>query len=69
VKEVKERTQTVGAIGVAVFNDHDRPPRRFASGRVCADYDRDAYLSIYNKGSCCSLHALGVVRVRGKKAI
>jgi hypothetical protein len=65
---VQERMQTGGVIGVGSFNDHDRPPRRFASGRVCANCDCGTRLSIYNNGSYCSLHAKGVVRVRGKKA-
>jgi hypothetical protein len=61
------RTETVGTSGAGVFNDHDRPPQRFASGRVCADYDCGTRLSIYNKGYYCSLHEQSVVSVRGKK--
>jgi hypothetical protein len=64
---VQEHTQIGHTIGAGVFNDHDRPPRRFAPGRVCAHYDCGTRLSIYNKGSYCAIHAKSVVRTRGKK--
>jgi hypothetical protein len=58
------RTQTVGG---EVYNDHDRPPRRFSSGRVCAEHDCGVYVSIYNAGDYCSLHEVKLVpRIRGK---
>jgi hypothetical protein len=61
------RTQTVGG---AVYNDHDRPPRRFAPGRVCAELDCDVYVSIYNASEYCSLHEVKMApRKRGKKAM
>jgi hypothetical protein len=68
VKQVQEHKQNVVTIGVASFNDHDRAPRRFLLGRVCAEYDCGTRLSIYNDGSYCSLHAPAVApRLRGKK--
>jgi hypothetical protein len=49
-------------------NDHDRPPRKFAQGRVCAEPGCSTRLSIYNEGEHCSLHMVAVApRVRGKK--
>jgi len=51
------RTETVGG---EVFNDHDRPPRRFATGRRCAEPACRTYLSIYNEGDHCSLHRVSV---------
>jgi len=65
---VQPRQHTEGAIGAEPFNDHDRPPKRFAPGRLCAERDCGAHLSIYNETLYCSLHAKGDVRVRGKKA-
>ncbi len=64
---MQKRTQTNGSIGAEAFNDHDQPPQRFAPGRVCEEPDCWAYLSVYNKGSYCSLHAKGEVRLRGKR--
>ncbi len=58
------RTQTVGG---EVYNDHDRPPRRFAPRRVCAELDCVVFLSIYNESEYCSLHEEKVApRLRGK---
>ena len=51
------RTETVGG---EVFNDHDRPPRRFAAGRKCAESDCETRLSVYNESDYCSLHRVGV---------
>ena len=51
-------TQT---ISVEVPNNHDRPSRRFAPGRVCGDYNCGTHLSIYNNGYYCSLHAPSAV--------
>jgi hypothetical protein len=49
-----------------VPNDHDRPPRRFASGRVCGHNRCGTRLSIYNNGYFCALHAPRVIpRMRG----
>ncbi|MGA2520388.1 MAG: hypothetical protein ABSG81_06165 [Acidimicrobiales bacterium] len=64
---MQQREHTNGAIGASTFNDHDHPPERFTPGRVCAEPDCGAYLSIYNKSSYCSLHLKEVVRVRGRK--
>ena len=59
------RTQTVGG---EVYNDHDRPPRRFAPGRVCAEHECGVYVSIYNASEYCSLHEVKMApRIRGKK--
>jgi hypothetical protein len=59
------RSQTVGG---EVYNDHDRPPRRFAPGRVCAEYGCGVYVSIYNASDYCSLHEVKMApRIRGKK--
>ena len=65
MKTMNMRTQTVGG---EVYNDHDRPPRRFASGRVCAEHDCGVYVSIYNASEYCSLHEVKMApRIRGKK--
>lgn len=59
-------TRTVGG---DVYNDHDRPPRKYASGRMCAEPDCGTRLSMYNESDYCSQHHLGVKpRIRGKKA-
>ena len=59
------RTQIVGG---EVYNDHDRPPRRFSPGRVCAEHDCGVYVSIYNASDYCSLHEAKMApRIRGKK--
>jgi len=65
---VQQRKHTDGSISAEAFNNHDRPPQRFAPDRVCAERDCGAYLSVYNQGSYCSLHAKEAVRVRGRKA-
>lgn len=52
-----------------VYNDHDRPPRRFPAGRVCAELDCGVFVSIYNGSEYCSLHEVKKPpRLRGKKA-
>ena len=62
------RTETGSAISVRSLDDHDSPPRRFASGRLCAEFGCETRLSIYNESDYCSLHHLGVKqRIRGKK--
>lgn len=66
---MQQRTESGSSIDAGTFNNHDRPPRRFAAGRLCAEHDCGTRLSIYNKSDYCSLHARGVVRVRGKKAV
>ena len=59
------RTQSAGG---DVYNDHDRPPRRFASRRLCAHVDCETRLSIYNDSEYCSLHHIEVKpRIRGRK--
>jgi hypothetical protein len=68
VKQVQVRTETGSAISVRSLDDHDRPPRRFVSGRLCAEFGCDTQLSIYNDSEYCSLHHLGVKpRIRGRK--
>jgi len=64
---VQQREHTDTAIGAERFNNHDRPPKRFAPGRLCAEPGCGARLSIYNEAMYCSLHVKGDVRVRGKK--
>jgi hypothetical protein len=64
---MQQHSQTTGIIDVERFNDHDKPPRRFAPGRVCGDDHCGTHLSIYNDGYFCTLHAPVVaprVRVR-----
>ena len=65
---MQQRTQPDRSIDAGTFNNHDRPPRKFAPGRLCAEAGCGTRLSIYNKTEYCSLHARGVVRLRGKKA-
>jgi hypothetical protein len=65
---MQTRTESGLTVRVRALDDHDRPPRRFPSGRVCAEYGCDTRLSIYNEGTCCSKHNLSVKpRLRGKK--
>ena len=60
------RTQTVGG---KVYNDHDRPPRKFAPGRMCAEADCYTHLSIYNESEFCYQHDAGSApRLRGRKS-
>jgi len=62
------RTESGINISVRALNDHDRPPRRFAPGRVCAEHDCDVHVSIYNASDYCSLHEAKITpRIRGKK--
>jgi hypothetical protein len=62
---MNRRTQAVGG---EVYNDHDRPPRRFSPGRVCTEHDCGVYVSIYNESDYCSLHEVKMApRFRGKK--
>ena len=65
---VQVRTETGNAIKIRSLDDHDRPPRRFANGRLCAESSCGTRLSIYNDSEYCSLHHQGVKpRIRGKK--
>jgi len=65
---MQQHSQTTSTIDVEAFNDHDRPPRRFAPGRVCAEYDCGVYVSIYNASDYCSLHEVKLApRIRGKR--
>jgi len=58
----------IQTVGGEVYNDHDRPPRRFAPGRVCAKPDCGVHVSIYNASDYCSLHEVKMApRVRRKK--
>jgi len=67
---MQQHSQSTSTIDVEAFNDHDRPPRRFAPGRVCGNSDCGTQLSIYNDGYFCTLHAPAVVpRMRGRKII
>ena len=68
VKQVLQHSQITNSIDVEVFNNHDRPPRRFAPGRHCAEPGCVTQLSIYNGSDYCSLHAVKVApRVRGRR--
>jgi hypothetical protein len=59
------RTQSVGG---EVYNDHDRPPRKFPPGRVCAELDCGVHVSIYNASEYCSLHEVKMApRMRGRR--
>jgi hypothetical protein len=70
VKQVQQHSQTTSTIDVEVFNDHDRPPRRFAQGRVCGNDHCVTRLSIYNSGYLCTLHAPFVTpRMRGRRIV
>jgi hypothetical protein len=65
---MQQHTQTTTTIDAEAFNDHDRPPRRFAPGRVCGDDHCVTRLSIYNGGYFCTLHAPAVTpRMRGRR--
>jgi hypothetical protein len=65
---MQEHTQMSDTVGVSMHNDHDRPPRRFSSGRMCMELGCGTHLSVYNNGSRCSLHHLCVApRMRGRK--
>ena len=57
---VHVRPETGNAIKVRSLDDHDRPPRRFATGRLCAESSCGTRLSIYNDSEYCSLHHQGV---------
>lgn len=54
------RTENGITVSVRALDDHQRPPRRFPPGRVCAEYGCDTLLSIYNEGNYCSKHNLNV---------
>ena len=46
----------------------ERASKAFAKDRTCKEPDCTARLSIYNPGSCCSLHEpMTVPRTRGRK--
>jgi len=67
---VQQRERTDSAIGAEAFNNHDRPPRRFTPGRLCAEPDCVTRLSIYNESDYCSLHRVdAALRLRGKRAV
>jgi len=62
------RTESGFTISVRAMNDHDRPPPRFAPGRLCREPNCGVVLSIYNEGDYCSRHNLSVKpRIRGRK--
>jgi hypothetical protein len=67
---MQQRSQSVDAIvDTELFNNHDRPPRRYAQGRECADLTCSTRLSVYNESEYCSLHKVKVTpRVRGNIA-
>ena len=54
---MQQHSQITSTIDGGLFNDHDRPPRRFAPERVCGNNDCGTLLSIYNDGCFCTLHA------------
>ena len=63
------RTESGFNISVRALNDHDRPPRKFALGRLCAEPACATRLSVYNESDYCSLHRVAVTpRNRGEKA-
>jgi hypothetical protein len=63
------RTESGITGSVRAINDHNRPPPRFAPGRVCAEYGCDTRLSVYNEGTFCSKHNLSVKpRTRARKS-
>ena len=64
---MQQHVQAHSTIAAEKFNDHDRPPQRFPSGRVCVELDCGTRLSVYNKRAYCALHTQGVVWVRGRR--
>lgn len=65
---MQERTKGIVLSGIDAPSGHQRPPRRFPSGRLCADPGCSTRLSIYNESDYCSLHLKSWMRIRGKKA-
>ncbi len=64
------RTESSFTVSVRTLNERDRPPRRFAPGRECAEPDCDTHISIYNETEYCSLHLRSAApRTRGKKVV
>ena len=56
------------SIGGEALTSHDRPPRKFASGRLCQEPGCETHLSIYNDGNRCSLHRLDLTQyMRGSR--
>jgi hypothetical protein len=66
---MQQRVQGHGVIAAEKFNDHDRPPQKFSSGRVCVELDCGTRLSVYNRRAYCALHTQDVVRVRGRRDV
>jgi len=67
VEWMQVRAETVGG---EIHNNNDRPPRKFAPGRQCAQRDCATRLSIYNASDYCSLHEEKLAPLkRGKRAI
>jgi hypothetical protein len=63
---MQHHAQENGTISVRAFNDHERPPRKFSSGRVCAEPGCRTRLSVYNGRDYCSLHRIVLApRTRG----
>ncbi len=60
---------TQSVLGTTWSQSHDRPPRRFQPGRVCAFPDCGTRLSIYNEDMYCTLHVKNHIRFRGKKVV
>ena len=54
---VQVRSEVVGG---EIYNNHDRPPRRFGTGRQCAGPDCETRLSVYNESDYCSIHKVMV---------
>ncbi len=63
---MQQHAQDFGIIGVRSFNDHERPPRKYTSGRVCAEPHCGTRLSVYNGKEYCSLHRTDAPRTRGR---
>jgi len=58
------------AVRGEAHNSHDRAPRRFASGRQCAEPGCATRLSVYNESDYCLLHKVELApRVRGNKRV
>ncbi len=64
---MQQRAQNIDVISAEPFNDHDRPPRKFSPGRVCAETDCATRLSIYNESDYCSLHKVEAAPRRRRK--
>jgi hypothetical protein len=63
---MQQHAQPNRIISVSVISDHERAPRKYTSGRVCAEPYCGTRLSVYNGREYCSLHRTEVApRTRG----